>query len=99
MTKAGCSHRENHELVLRAPDSLTVGNLASSFAIMKTLEVELPDALAGQLDELVKAGLYLSSQEAVRHALRGFLETHVAALTERQQLADIDWALRDAPAK
>jgi Arc/MetJ-type ribon-helix-helix transcriptional regulator len=70
-----------------------------SFYTMKMLELELPDGLARQLDELVQSGLYLNSQEAVRHALNEFLQKHSAALAESQHLADVAWALRETPPK
>ncbi len=84
--------------MLHQPAGCLTGSLSPlSFTPMKTLAVDLPDALASQLDELVRAGLYLNSQEAVRHALQGFLENHAAALGESHQLVDIDWALRETP--
>ena len=64
---------------------------------MKSLELELPDQLAAKLDDLVKAGLYPSAEEAVRHALNEFLRHHASVLAEQQQRKDIAWALQDAP--
>ena len=66
---------------------------------MMTLELELPDTLARQLEELVRAGLFLNPQEAVRQAVQEFLRQHSATLAESQQLADVAWALREAPAQ
>ncbi len=63
---------------------------------MKSLELELPDGLAVRLDELVKAGLYANTQEAVRHALNEFIRQHSSILAERQQREDITWALGEA---
>jgi Arc/MetJ-type ribon-helix-helix transcriptional regulator len=61
---------------------------------MKTLRIELPDRLAEELSNVVKSGLYRDEQEAVRLALGEFLTSQRAVLMERQQRADIDWALR-----
>lgn len=62
---------------------------------MKTLQVELPDQMARELENAVKAGQFASTVEAVRTALREFIAHHRADLLEKQQLADIDWALRE----
>jgi Arc/MetJ-type ribon-helix-helix transcriptional regulator len=64
---------------------------------VKTIELELPEAMARQVEELVRSGLYVNSAEAVRHALKEFLQQHLAVLAERQQLADVAWAVRDLP--
>ena len=63
---------------------------------MKSLELELPDRVAAELDGLVKAGLYYDAQEAVRHALNEFLRHHASALAAKHQREDIAWALREA---
>jgi Arc/MetJ-type ribon-helix-helix transcriptional regulator len=63
---------------------------------MKSLEVELPDRMAAELEGLVKAGLYPNAQEAVRHALGEFLRHHASTLAEMHQREDIAWALREA---
>lgn len=64
--------------------------------VMKSLELELPDRVAAELDQLVKAGLYHNTQEAVRDALNEFLRRHAGALAEKHQREDIAWALREA---
>ena len=66
---------------------------------MKSLELELPDRVAAELEGLVKAGLYSNAQEAVRHALHEFLRRHASALAEKHQREDIAWALREARSK
>jgi len=83
----------------RPRGGLTVAIAKTSFPSMKTLELEIPDALARQLEELVQAGLFLNPQEAVLQALQEFLRQHSATLAESQQLADVAWALREAPPK
>jgi Arc/MetJ-type ribon-helix-helix transcriptional regulator len=63
---------------------------------MKSLELELPDSLASELDQLVKAGFYHNAQEAVRHALNEFLRHHASAIAQKHQREDIAWALGEA---
>ncbi len=59
---------------------------------MKTLEIELPDALAEKLAELVKAGWFTSEDEIVRLALAELLGRHRFELQEQFQREDIAWA-------
>ncbi len=63
---------------------------------MKTMTLELPEALADDVDNAVKAGWFTDPQEAVRQALREFLNSRRLQLQEQQQLEDIDWARRAA---
>lgn len=60
---------------------------------MKTLEIELPDALAEKLEELVKAGWFTSEDEIGRLALAEFVGHHRFELQEQFQREDIAWAL------
>jgi Arc/MetJ-type ribon-helix-helix transcriptional regulator len=60
---------------------------------MKTLEIQLPDALAERLEELVKAGWFTSEDEIGRLALAEFLGRHRFELQEQFQREDIAWAL------
>jgi hypothetical protein len=62
---------------------------------MKTLALELPDALAAALD-LAVAESGCDAQELTRAALREFIEYGRFALQERHQLSDIASALREA---
>lgn len=75
---------------------LTAWMSHSTLLIMKSLELELPDRVVVELEELVKAGLYPNAQEAVRHALSDFLRRHASALAENHQREDIAWALHEA---
>jgi Arc/MetJ-type ribon-helix-helix transcriptional regulator len=61
---------------------------------MSTVTLELPDALSAELDAAVEAGWFTSQAEAVRAAVRDFVVHGRLALTEQQQLADIEWAVR-----
>jgi Arc/MetJ-type ribon-helix-helix transcriptional regulator len=63
---------------------------------MKSLKLELPDRIAAELEQLVRAGFYANSQEAIGYALRDFLRHHAGDLAERHQREDIAWALGEA---
>lgn len=63
---------------------------------MKTMTLELPEALADDVDNAVKAGWFTDPQEAIRQALREFLNSRRLQQQEQQQLEDIDWARRAA---
>lgn len=60
---------------------------------MKSLQMELPDKIAGALDNLVQAGWFRNEEEAVRAAVTEFLRRHRVDLIEKQQREDIAWAL------
>jgi Arc/MetJ-type ribon-helix-helix transcriptional regulator len=60
---------------------------------MKTLEIELPDALAARLEELVKAGWFTSEAEIGRLALEELPRPRPFELQERFQREDVAWAL------
>lgn len=60
---------------------------------MKTLEIELPDALAEKLEKLVKAGWFTSEDEIGRLALAEFVGRSRFELQEQFQREDIAWAL------
>lgn len=60
---------------------------------MTTLTLDLPDALTAELDAAVESGWFESKADAVRAAVRDFVDHRQLALQERQQLADIDWAV------
>jgi Arc/MetJ-type ribon-helix-helix transcriptional regulator len=63
---------------------------------VSTLTLELPDALTAELDAAVEAGWFASQAEAVRAAVHAFVSQGKLALVEKQQLADIEWALSTA---
>lgn len=60
---------------------------------MKTLALEVPDRLAEELENLVRAGWFASREEAMRLALAEFLRRNKFRLQEEHQLEDIRWAL------
>ena len=66
---------------------------------MKSVRVELPEKIADELEQLVKAGWFRSEEEAVRLALIEFLRRHRFELLERFQREDIEWALKQKGVK
>ena len=65
---------------------------------MKTLQVELPDQIAREVEDVVKAGAFENTTEVVRAALSEFISRRRFELMEQQQMNDIDWALHEKPA-
>ena len=65
---------------------------------MKSIQIELPEKLAHELDMLVRQGWFRSEEEAIRFALLEFLRRHRLELLERFQRDDIAWALRQKDA-
>lgn len=61
---------------------------------MKTVQVELSDRLAKELDALLQEGFFRSEEEAIRFALIEFIRSREPALLERFQREDIAWALK-----
>jgi Arc/MetJ-type ribon-helix-helix transcriptional regulator len=61
---------------------------------MKSIQIELPEKLAHELDMLVQQGWFCSEEEAIRFALLEFLRRHRLELLEQFQRDDIAWALR-----
>ncbi len=67
---------------------------------MKTLQVELPDQLAREVESAVETGRFENTTEVVRAALRDFLAGRRFELMEQHQMQDIAWALQEkAPGK
>ncbi len=64
---------------------------------MKTLQVELPDEMARELENVVKAGGFENATEVIRASLRDFISHRRFELLEQQQLADIAWVMHDKP--
>jgi Arc/MetJ-type ribon-helix-helix transcriptional regulator len=62
--------------------------------VTKTLEVELPESIATELDALVKGGWFANENEIVRLALLEFARRNRFALIEQFQREDIAWALQ-----
>ena len=62
---------------------------------MKTLQVELPDQMAREVEQAVKTGVLENTAEVVRVALREFISRRRFELMERQQFDDVAWALHE----
>ena len=62
---------------------------------MKTLQVQVPDQLAVEIDNVVRSGLFESTDEVVRQAIREFVRASRYRLLEQQQMEDIAWVLRE----
>jgi Arc/MetJ-type ribon-helix-helix transcriptional regulator len=65
---------------------------------MKTLQVDLPDEMAHEVENAVQAGSFENAAEVVRASLREFISRGRFELMEQQQLQDVAWALREKPA-
>ena len=61
---------------------------------MKTIQVELPEKLAAELEAYVKTGWFSSEAEVVRAALMEFVRRNRVGLLERFMRDDIEWALK-----
>ena len=60
---------------------------------MKTVQVELPDKLAAEVEALVGTGWFGSEGELIRAALLEFLRRNRTDLLEGFMREDIQWAL------
>ena len=58
------------------------------------MTIELPDKLAQELDAAIDSGWFADEGDAVRQALREFLDRQRRELEERFQREDIAWALK-----
>ena len=65
---------------------------------MKSIQIELPEKLARELDMLIQQGWFRSEEEAIRFALLEFLGRRRLELLEQFQREDITWALRQKDA-
>lgn len=67
--------------------------MALEVLAVKTLALKVPDRLAQEVENLVRAGWFASEEEVVRMALAEFLQRNKFRLQEEHQLDDIRWAL------
>jgi Arc/MetJ-type ribon-helix-helix transcriptional regulator len=63
---------------------------------MSSVTVELPDALADELNAAVRAGWFATQAEAERAAVEEYFREEKLARLEQQQLSDIAWAVKVA---
>ena len=60
---------------------------------MKTIQVELPDKLAAEVEALVEKGWFGSEEELIRAALLDFVRRNRTDLLEGFMRDDIQWAV------
>jgi Arc/MetJ-type ribon-helix-helix transcriptional regulator len=83
------------------PSFFPCGNPAAGVVkeSMKTLQVEIPDQMAREVENVVEAGKFENPAEVVRAALREFIFHRRFELLEQQHLSDISWALQESAVK
>jgi Arc/MetJ-type ribon-helix-helix transcriptional regulator len=59
---------------------------------MKTVSIDIPDNLAAQLNDYVKAGFFSSEKEVIIAAMTDFLRRNRIDMVERFARSDIKWA-------
>ena len=60
---------------------------------MKSIQIELPEKLAQELDTLIQRGWFQSEEEAIHFALLKLIQRYRFELLEQFQREDIAWAL------
>lgn len=61
---------------------------------MKSIQVELPDKLASEIEKLVQSGWFHNDQELIRYALTEFVRHNLLELTQKYQMEDIEQVLQ-----
>lgn len=61
---------------------------------MQTIEAEISENLARQIDLLVEGGWFQSRDKLLLEAIRRFLEAHRPELMESFIREDVEWGLR-----
>ena len=61
---------------------------------LKTINVEIPEKLAGEIEKYVKSGWFNNEAELMREALRDFISHHRLRLMEKFMEEDIEWAAK-----
>ena len=60
---------------------------------MKTINLDIPEKLAVEIEKYVKGGWFSDEAELMREALREFIRHHRPMLMERFMEEDIEWAV------
>ncbi|GFP21624.1 hypothetical protein HKBW3S06_00851 [Candidatus Hakubella thermalkaliphila] len=81
------------------PQGAALGQEKGGSQTMKSVQVQLPDKLAAEVETLVKGGWFSSEAEVMRAALLDFVRHHRPELMERFLREDIAWALQQKGAK
>jgi len=63
---------------------------------MKILSINIPDNLAVQINDYVKAGFFSSEPDVVLAAMSEFLRRNRVDMMERFAHEDIEWAKKEA---
>ena len=62
---------------------------------MKTLSVNIPDNLAAQINDYVKAGIFSSEPDVILAAMTDFVRRNQVDIIERFAREDIEWAKKE----
>ncbi|MFH1674900.1 MAG: ribbon-helix-helix domain-containing protein [Pseudomonadota bacterium] len=65
---------------------------------MKTLSINIPDNLAAQINDYVKAGFFPSEPDVILAAMSEFVRRNRIHMMERFAREDIEWAKKEASA-
>ena len=65
---------------------------------MKTMSINLPDNLAAEINDYVKAGFFVSEPDVILAAMSEFVRRNRVDLMERFAREDIEWAKKEAQA-
>jgi len=65
---------------------------------MKTLSINIPDNLAAQINDYVKAGFFPSEPDVILAAMSEFVRRNRINMMERFAREDIEWAKKEASA-
>ena len=65
---------------------------------MKTLSINIPDNLAAQINDYVKAGFFPSEPDVILAARSEFVRRNRINMMERFAREDIEWAKKEASA-
>ncbi|RRJ97387.1 hypothetical protein Ga0100231_002245 [Opitutaceae bacterium TAV4] len=66
---------------------------------MQTIQIQLPDQLARNVEEAVREGAFASTEDVILASLRSFIMQGRFRLQEEQQLRDVEWARKQHHAK
>jgi len=65
---------------------------------MKTLSINIPDNLAAQINDYVKAGFFPSEPDVILAAMSEFVRRNRINMMERFAREDIEWAKKESSA-
>ena len=63
---------------------------------VKTLSINIPDNLAAQINDYVKAGIFSSEPDVILAAMSEFVRRNRVDMMERFAREDIEWAKKEA---